>query len=95
MSGFIGRKAGMTNIFDDEGRNFAVTVIEVEPCVITQIKTQENDGYEAIQLSSFEKPEKTTAKPQRGHFKKAGADPKRYIKSSKTLISKILAWVMN
>lgn len=70
----------MTNIFDENGRNYAVTVIEVAPCVITQIKTRENDGYEAVQLASFDKREKATAKPLQGHFKKVGAGPKRYVR---------------
>lgn len=78
-SGLIGKKIGMTNIFDEGGRNFAVTVIEVQPCVITQIKTEENDGYEAVQIASFEKREKATAKPQQGHFEKAGTGPKQYV----------------
>jgi len=73
----------MTNIFDDDGRNFAVTVIEVEPCVVTQIKTMENDGYEAVQLAAFDKREKTTAKPQLGHFEKADTSPKQYLKEFK------------
>ncbi|HYW35084.1 MAG TPA: 50S ribosomal protein L3 [Balneolaceae bacterium] len=81
--GLIGKKVGMTNIFDDDGRNFAVTVIEVEPCVVTQIKTMENDGYEAVQLAAFDKREKTTAKPQLGHFEKADTSPKQYLKEFK------------
>jgi len=79
-SGLIGKKVGMTNIFDENGRNYAVTVIEVDPCVITQIKTKENDGYEAVQLASFDRREKPTPKPQVGHFDKAGTGPKRYVK---------------
>lgn len=79
-SGLIGKKIGMTNIFDEDGRNYAVTVIEVEPCVVSQIKTQETDGYEAVQLASYDKREKTTAKPQRGHFEKAGSGPKKYVR---------------
>ena len=78
-SGFIGKKVGMTNMFDDDGRNYAVTVIEVEPCTITQIKTEETDGYNALQLASYDKREKTTAKPQRGHFDKAGTGPKKHV----------------
>lgn len=70
----------MTNIFDDNGRNFAVTVIEVAPCVITQIKTGETDGYEAVQLAAFDKKEKNTSKQLQGHFKKANASPKQYVK---------------
>lgn len=79
-SGLIGKKIGMTNIFDENGRNYAVTVIEVEPCVVSQIKTKENDGYEAVQLASFDRKEKSVAKPQRGHFEKAGVSPKRYVR---------------
>lgn len=78
-SGLIGKKVGMTNVFDDNGKNFAVTVIEVAPCVITQIKTIENDGYEAVQLASFDKKEVSTSKPEQGHFKKAGTSPKRFV----------------
>jgi large subunit ribosomal protein L3 len=80
MSGLIGKKVGMTNVFDDEGRNFAVTVIEVEPCAVTQIKTVENDGYQAVQIAAVEKEAKNTSKSQQGHFQKAGVSPKRYIK---------------
>lgn len=78
-SGLIGKKVGMTNVFDDNGNNFAVTVIEVDPCVITQIKTLKNDGYEAVQLASFDRKEASTSKPQVGHFEKAGTKPKQYI----------------
>ncbi len=78
-TGLIGKKLGMTNIFDENGRNYAVTVIEVEPCSVTQIKTVENDGYEAVQLASTDRRAKTIAKPQRGHFDKAGVDAKRYV----------------
>lgn len=66
-------------MFDERGRNYAVTVIEVQPCVITQIKTNETDGYEAVQLASFDKREKTTSKPLQGHFDKAGTSPKKYV----------------
>jgi large subunit ribosomal protein L3 len=79
-SGLIGKKIGMTNIFDDNGRNYAVTVIEVDPNVVTQIKTNEKHGYEAVQLSAFDKKEKSTSKPLRGHFEKAGTSPKHCIK---------------
>lgn len=78
-SGLIGKKIGMTNIFDERGRNYAVTVIEVDPCVITQIKTEESDGYNAVQLAAFDKREHSTTKPLRGHFDKAGTAPKRYV----------------
>lgn len=70
----------MTNIFDDNGRNYAVTVIEVPPCVITQLKTSETDGYEAVQLAAFDKKEKRTSKQLQGHFKKANTSPKKYVK---------------
>ncbi len=78
-SGLIGKKVGMTNVFDDNGNNFAVTVIEVDPCVITQIKSKENDGYEAVQLASFDRKETSASKPELGHFDKAGTRPKRYV----------------
>jgi len=78
-SGLIGKKIGMTNMFDDNGRNVAVTVIEVQPCVITQLKTTENDGYEAVQVAAFEKKEKTTSKQLLGHFDKAGTSPKKHV----------------
>lgn len=70
----------MTNIFDDEGRNYAVTVVEVDPCVITQIKTKEKNGYEAVQLSAFDKKEQAASEPLKGHFEKAGTSPKQYVK---------------
>ncbi len=76
----------MTNIFDEAGRNYAVTVIEVDPCVITQIKTEETDGYKAVQLAAFDKREKSTAKPQKGHFEKAGTHPKKYIREFRDFI---------
>lgn len=82
-SGLIGKKIGMTNIFDESGRNYAVTVIEVAPCVITQIKTTENDGYDAVQLASFDRRKKPTANPQIGHFDKAGTGPKQFVKEFK------------
>src|SRR5699024_5415944 len=79
-TGLIGKKIGMTNIFDDNGRNFAVTVIEVAPCAITQVKTAETDGYEAVQLAAFDKKETGTTKPLLGHFSKAKTSPKKYVK---------------
>src|SRR3954469_21262011 len=78
MKGIIGKKVGMTSVFDN-GRSEAVTVIEAGPCVITQIKTVENDGYYATQLAFDEKKEKQTPKPLQGHFKKAGTTPKRKV----------------
>lgn len=79
MAGLIGKKVGMTNVFDDFGENRAVTVIEVEPNVITQIKTEESDGYNAVQLAAFDKKEKNTSNALLGHFDKAGVSPKRHV----------------
>jgi large subunit ribosomal protein L3 len=87
-SGLIGKKIGMTNIFDDNGRNYAVTVIEVAPNVITQLKSEEENGYEAVQLSAFDKKEKSTSKPLQGHFEKADTSPKKYIKEFRDFIPK-------
>lgn len=77
MPGLIGKKVGMTSVFDDEGRNVPCTVIQAGPCVISQIRTKENDGYEAVQLAFEEKKEKHASKAMVGHFKKAGVTPKR------------------
>lgn len=77
MSGLIGKKVGMTSIFDETGKQIACTVIEVGPCVVTQIKTVETDGYEAVQLGYGEKKEKNTSKPLAGHFEKASTTPKK------------------
>ncbi|MDY0102774.1 MAG: 50S ribosomal protein L3 [Lentimicrobium sp.] len=79
MSGIIGKKIGMTSIFDANGKNIPCTVIEAGPCYVTQIKTKESDGYEAIQLSYDEKKEKHTTKAEMGHFAKAGITPKRKV----------------
>jgi large subunit ribosomal protein L3 len=79
MSGLIGKKLGMTSVFDSAGNHVAVTVIEVEPNVVTQIKTEESDGYTALQLSAFAKKEKNTTKALIGHFAKANTTSKRYV----------------
>ncbi|MEE4176164.1 MAG: 50S ribosomal protein L3 [Bacteroides sp.] len=79
MSGIIGKKIGMTSIFDASGKNVPCTVIEAGPCVITQIKTKEKDGYDAIQMAFDDKKEKNTTKALKGHFAKAGTTPKKYI----------------
>ena len=79
MPGLIGKKIGMTSVFSAEGRNLPCTVIEVGPCVVTQIKTEETDGYQAVQVGFQEKKEKHTPKPEAGHFKKAGVAPQRYL----------------
>ncbi len=77
MPGLIGKKIGMTSIFSAEGKNLPCTVIEAGPCVVTQIKTQEQDGYDAVQIAFEDKSEKNAGKAMAGHFKKAGTAPKR------------------
>jgi large subunit ribosomal protein L3 len=77
MPGLIGKKIGMTSVFSVEGRNIPCTVIEAGPCTVSQIRTIEKDGYEAIQLGFQEKKEKHATKPEIGHFKKAGTTPKK------------------
>lgn len=76
MNGFIGKKIGMTSIFDSKGRNIPCTVIEAGPCVVTQLKDDETDGYSALQLAFGEAKVKNTPKPLQGHFQKAGTGPK-------------------
>jgi large subunit ribosomal protein L3 len=77
MPGLIGKKIGMTSVFSAEGKNIPCTVIEAGPCVVTQVKKVDTDGYEAVQLGFGEKREKITPKPMQGHFKKAGTTAKR------------------
>ncbi|TAJ13392.1 50S ribosomal protein L3 [Marinilabiliaceae bacterium JC017] len=77
MPGLIGKKIGMTSVFSADGKNVPCTVIEAGPCPVTQIKTVETDGYEAIQLAFDDKKEKNTSGPMKGHFSKAGVTPKR------------------
>lgn len=79
MKAIIGIKKGMTNIFNDEGKRIPCTIIKTEPCVITQIKTTETDGYNAVQIASGSKKEKNTTKALQGHFKKANTTPKRKV----------------
>ncbi|MFD0964898.1 50S ribosomal protein L3 [Pseudofulvibacter geojedonensis] len=76
MSGLIGKKIGMTSLFDENGKNIPCTVIEAGPCVVTQVRTKEVDGYEALQLGFDDKAEKRATKATVGHFKKAGTSPK-------------------
>ena len=80
MKGIIGRKIGMTGVFAKDGKLIPVTVIEIEPNIVTQIKNKETDGYEAIQLASVNKREKLSNKPEQGHFKKSNSTPKRFLK---------------
>lgn len=79
MAGLIGKKIGMTSIFSADGKNIPCTVLQVGPCVVTQVKTIEKDGYEALQLAFDERKEKNTPKPLLGHFKKANTTPKRIL----------------
>ena len=78
--GIIGKKIGMTQIFDEVGNVIPVTVIEAGPCVVTQKKTAENDGYEAVQLGFVDAKEKLLTKPAKGHFAKAGVAAKKHLK---------------
>jgi large subunit ribosomal protein L3 len=79
MSGLIGRKIGMTSIFDENGKNIPCTVIEAGPCVVTQVRTEEVDGYVALQLGFDDKSEKQTVKAEASHFKKAGTVAKKKV----------------
>lgn len=79
MSGLIGKKIGMTSMYDAAGKNVPVTVIEAGPCIVTQIRTKEADGYDAIQLAFDEKKEKHTTKALLGHFAKAHTTPKKVL----------------
>ena len=79
MPGLIGRKIGMTSVFSADGKNIPCTVIEAGPCVVTQVKTEETDGYKALQLGFGEAKEKRTTKPLLGTFKKAGTTPKKHL----------------
>jgi large subunit ribosomal protein L3 len=89
MSGIIGKKVGMTSLYNADGSAVACTLIEAGPCVVTQVKTVEKDGYSAIQLGYGERKEKHTTKPLLGHFKKAGTTPKRKLVEFKTFESSL------
>lgn len=77
MPGLIGKKVGMISVFSAEGKNIPCTVVEAGPCVVTQVRTVETDGYSAVQLAYDEKKEKRTSKALQGHFEKAGTTPKK------------------
>ncbi len=79
MPGLIGKKIGMTSIFNEEGKNIPCTIIEAGPCVVTQLKTQEVDGYSAVQLSFDEQKEKRMTKAMLGHFSRAKTTPKKKV----------------
>ena len=79
MLGIIGKKVGMTSIFTPEGKNVACTVVQAGPCVVTQLKSKENEGYNAIQIAFDERKEKNTPAALKGHFKKSGVSPKKKV----------------
>ncbi|MFL2983458.1 MAG: 50S ribosomal protein L3 [Candidatus Neomarinimicrobiota bacterium] len=79
MRGLIGKKIGMTRVFDENGGIVPVTIIQAGPCVVTQIKTIENDGYESVQVGYLNSKVKNISKPLEGHFKKANAEPKKFV----------------
>ena len=79
MPGLLGKKIGMTSVFSADGKNVPCTVIELGPCVVTQVKSVEKDGYAAVQLGFEEAKEKNTTKPMLGHFAKSGTTPKRHL----------------
>jgi len=83
MTLILGRKKGMTQVFTDDGAHIGVTVVEAGPCVVTQVRTQEKDGYNAVQLGYEDKTEKRTKKPIQGHCKKAGTAPKRFLREER------------
>jgi large subunit ribosomal protein L3 len=80
MKGIIGKKIGMTSIFNADGKQQSCTIIEAGPCVVTQVKSQETDGYNALQLAFGDKKEKNTTAAEKNHFAKANTSPKRYVK---------------
>ena len=88
MPGILGRKVGMTSVFGPDGQSVPVTVIEAGPCVVTQVKTKESDGYKAVQLAFGEKKEKNTPAAMVGHFKKAGTTPKKNVVEFRQLIDR-------
>lgn len=94
MPGLLGKKIGMTSVFSAEGKNIPCTVIEVGPCVVTQVKTTGNDGYESIQLGFVEKKDKHTSRPEAGHFKKAGVAPQRHLAEFKGFVDRKLGDVI-
>ena len=79
MAAIIGKKLGMSQVFTEDGTRVPVTVIEAGPCAVTQVKTGESDGYDAIQIGFGDVKEKKVNKPMAGHFKKAGVEPRRYL----------------
>ena len=91
MSGLIGRKIGMTSLFDEKGKNIPCTVLEVGPCVVTQVRTKAVDGYDALQLGFDDKAEKRVTNAAKGHFKKPIQHPRRSLSNSR-ILKKITNW---
>jgi large subunit ribosomal protein L3 len=89
MPGLIGKKVGMTSIYGASGKNIPCTVLEVGPCVVTQVRTLERDGYTAVQLGFGERTEKSTSKAMQGHFKRAGVSPKRSLVEFKSFTNEL------
>jgi large subunit ribosomal protein L3 len=83
MTLILGRKQGMTHVFDEDGTQIGVTVVAAGPCAVTQVRTVEKDGYDAIQLGFGDTREKRIKRPQRGHFQKAGVAPKRFLREER------------
>ncbi len=83
MAGLLGKKIGMTSVFSADGKNIPCTVLQVGPCVVTQVKTSETDGYNSLQLAFDDRKEKSVSKPMMGHFKKAQTSPKRFVRELK------------
>src|SRR5581483_1748343 len=91
MSALLGKKVGMTGIFDEQGQYVPVTVIQAGPCYVTQLKTKATDGYDAVQLGFEDIEERKLNRPEKGHFAKSGATPKRYLKEFRTFADKDIA----
>lgn len=89
MSGIIGKKIGMTSVFDAEGKSLACTLVQAGPCVVTQVRTEEKDGYSAIQLGFEEKKESRTTNALKGHFAKANTTPKRKVAEFKEFTKEV------
>lgn len=85
MNGIIGKKLGMTSIFSESGKRLACTVVEAGPCVVTQVKTQDTDGYQAVQMAWGEKKDKHTSGAMKGHFAKSKTTPKRFVMEFKDI----------
>jgi len=83
MTLILGRKQGMTQLFREDGTQMGVTVVAAGPCTVTQVRTHEKDGYDAVQLGYLDTTEKRTLKPQRGHFAKVGCAPKRHLREER------------